>query len=351
MSKKAALSVNDNSDIDIDFVILWVDGNDEKWQEDKLKYSGNVASRLAIDDSVSRYRDWGNLKYLFRGIEEFTPWVHRIHFVTEGHVPEWLNLDNPKINHVRHEDFISKKYLPTFSANPIELNMHRIEGLTEHFVYFNDDMFITRPMEKNDFFRNGKPRDQAILTRITSIDPLDILPHILLNDVAVLNKNFDKNNSVKNHLSNWFNPKYGVISMFKNLALMPYGVFSGFVWNHLPSSFLKSTFEEVWEAEPALLDSTSSHKFRNILDVNQYLIKGWQTVSNNFSPTNIGKNWSGYFETFDNPNKLLDAIEEQRYPMICINDDNYDDKLFIQTRDSIIASFDTILPNKSSFEA
>src|SRR5699024_2272679 len=75
----------------------------------------------------------------------------------------WLDVNHPKLNIVKHEDFIPEEYLPTFSARPIELNLHRIEGLAEQFVYFNDDMFMLDFLKKDDFFFNGMPCDVASL--------------------------------------------------------------------------------------------------------------------------------------------------------------------------------------------
>ena len=144
----------------IDFVIIWVDGNDPEWQAEKAKYAPPSDS----DDRIERYRDWGLLPYWFRGVEKFAPWVNKIHFVTWGHIPKWLNTEHPKLNIVRHQDYIPEKYLPTFSSNPIELNLHRIKGLSENFVYFNDDTFIISPVSKNVFFKNDLPCDSAVLT-------------------------------------------------------------------------------------------------------------------------------------------------------------------------------------------
>ena len=145
---------------DIDFVIIWVDGDDPVWKEERAKYD-HPASCLPNSNNF-QFRDWGVLPYWFRSVERYAPWVRRIHFVTCGHYPEWLNLDHPKLHFVRHEDFIPSEYLPTFSANPIELNIHRIPGLSEQFVYFNDDMFVAAPVKPTDFFINGLPRDCAI---------------------------------------------------------------------------------------------------------------------------------------------------------------------------------------------
>src|SRR5699024_690064 len=141
----------------IDFVICWVDGGDPDWLKEKKRYSHDNNN----DDRDIRYREWGIIKYWFRGVEKFAPWVNKIHFVTWGHTPSWLNVKHPKLNIVKHEDYIPSKYLPTFSSRPIELNLHRIKGLSEQFVFFNDDMFLLKPVKKEDFFKNGLPRDIA----------------------------------------------------------------------------------------------------------------------------------------------------------------------------------------------
>ena len=132
--------------MDIDFVIPWVDGSDLEWRKSKNKYSGKIDEPVDITDA--RYRDWDILKYWFRGVEKYAPWVHKIYFVTCGQKPDWLNENHDKLVLVNHEDYIPHEYLPTFSANPIELNFHRIKNLSEHFVYFNDDTFIINKIEK-----------------------------------------------------------------------------------------------------------------------------------------------------------------------------------------------------------
>ena len=86
-----------------------------------------------ITDTIERYRNWENLQYWFRGIEKFAPFVNKIHFITSSRVPEWLNMNNPKLNVVRHSDYIPEEYLPTFSSIPIELNLHRLEDLRRKF--------------------------------------------------------------------------------------------------------------------------------------------------------------------------------------------------------------------------
>ena len=64
---------------------------------------------LVSDDRDIRYRDWDNLQFWFRGVEKFAPWVNKIHFVTYGHLPKWLNVNNKKLNIVNHKDFMPER--------------------------------------------------------------------------------------------------------------------------------------------------------------------------------------------------------------------------------------------------
>ena len=140
----------------IDFVILWVDGSDEEWLKEKKKYKTDID----VADSIVRYRDWDNLQYWFRGIEKFTPWVNKIHFITWGHIPKWLNTKNPKLNIVNHKDYMKPEYLPSYNSTAIELSLGFLECLSEKFVYFNDDFFIINKCKKEDFFVNDLPCDE-----------------------------------------------------------------------------------------------------------------------------------------------------------------------------------------------
>ncbi len=109
-----------------------MDGSDPDWLAQRREYQ---PGRGELTPGESRYRDWDNLQYWFRGVEKFAPWVNKIYFVTWGHVPKWLNTAHEKIQIVKHEDFMAPAYLPTFNINSIELNLHRIKGLSEHFVF------------------------------------------------------------------------------------------------------------------------------------------------------------------------------------------------------------------------
>ena len=203
--------------MEIDFVLTWVDGDDPAWIKELNKYAPN---NKEIDISSERYRSWDNLQYWFRGIEKFAPWVNKIHFVTWGHVPKWLNTDHPKLNIVKHTDYMDNTNLPVFNSHPIEINLHKIKDLSEQFVYFNDDTFLTSPVSKERFFKHGLPRDLAVID-VISIGGIE---HILVNNLRIINQYFSKKRQIKKNVLKWFNPKYNLYNL-KTTCLLP--------WKHL----------------------------------------------------------------------------------------------------------------------
>ncbi|MDE7390400.1 MAG: Stealth CR1 domain-containing protein [Lachnospiraceae bacterium] len=335
--------INSSSSDPIDFVIIWVDGNDAEWRKEKARYSENTND---FSDCEVRYRDWDNLQYWFRGVEKFAPWVNKIHFVTWGHLPPWLDTGNPRLHIVNHKDYIPKEYLPTFSSHTIELNLHRIEGLSERFVYFNDDMFITAPTVPTDFFVNGKPCDTFALDCIYF--KTDSAGFYNGSDLTVINDNFDKKVSLRNNLSKCYSPKNGIRNVVRTLCLSPWKYFPGFYYQHLANSFLKSTFEEVWDKANNTLDLTCRDKFRKPSNVNQWLMKFWQLASGNFEVRDDGFCYCYHIKEENFP-ALLDDIPSQKYRMMCINDTS-ETLNFEMKKEMVQKAFEKLLPEKSSFE-
>ena len=333
----------------IDFVIPWVDDSDPIWREDKNKYWNEANGKEWFDgNSSARFRDWDNLRYWFRGVEKFAPWVNCIYFVTYGHLPKWLNINHPKLRIIKHEDYIPKKYLPVFSANPIEINFHRIPNLGEQFVYFNDDMFIINDMQPEDFFVDGKPREIAALYPLTNDGKNDTFPHMLLTMTGLINDKFSKKEVIKKNFGKWFSPCYGKF-LLGNLLMYRYVAVSGLIIPHLPSALKKSTMEEVWSHYENRLWEVTSHRFRDASDITQYFFRYWTIMSGEFVPTNIFKYGAEFFVTSKDIDILLNAIDSQKYKMICINDSTELDE-FESVKKQVNAHFDKILGNKSAFE-
>ena len=265
---------------EIDFVVPWVDDQDPVWRARKASYTGSGETE---GNTEVRYRDWDTLKYWFRGVEKYAPWVRYVHFVTDDQKPKWLNTDHPKLKWVKHTDFIPQEYLPTFSINPIELNLHRIPDLAEQFVYFNDDVFLIRASEPEDFFRDGLPCDSPILGPLI---PEGQFSYILFNDMVLLNRHFSLKESIRRNPAKWIQaqPLSGLIK------LLLYGRRDGIpnsVSRHIHMSLLKRAFETVWGEEHEWLHRTCMNKLRTKDDVNVYCMRNWQLFSGCFCPTRI----------------------------------------------------------------
>ena len=329
----------------IDLVIAWVDDSDEEWIKEKNKYSNK---KIDVENSIIRYRDLGTLKYLFRGIEKFAPWINKIHFVTYGHIPKWLNVENPKINIVCHKDYIDEEFLPTFSSRPIELNLHRIKGLSDKFIYFNDDMFFIDKVKPSDFFKKGYPKYAAICDSLRADKTNDKYAHNILNASIIINNHFNKRKEMIKHLNKWFSIKYGKYNL-KNILNFPYKECSRLCNFHMPYPYLKKTFSEVWNEENEILNETCKNKIRTIMDVNQTIFWYWAIFKNEFYPQKIkmGK----YYGITDDNSKIVETITKQKCKIICINDTYMSENVnFESVKNEIKNAFETILNEKCSYE-
>lgn len=329
--------------MDIDFVITWVDMNDPKWQADFSKYSGRKEN-TKNGVSEARFRDNGFLRYWFRGVEKFAPWVRRIHFVTSGQKPEWLDESNPKINLVNHKDYIPEEFLPTYNSVVIERYIHRIPGLADHFVYFNDDFYIINTITPARFFRNGMPCDIAVFLYNPSWSQWY---KRIKNNLKIINRHFDKREVMRRDRDKWFHKSYGSKARW-NYLLKPYGKFITLRTPHNAQPYLKSTFEEVWAVAGKELTETSVNRFRALNDLTPELFRTWQICRGNFEPYNTYSD-TKMFPLMVRPRQAVRAIYNQSYSLICLNDNvhirNYD-----RVMADIRAAFESILPEKSGFE-
>ena len=331
--------------MNIDFVITWVDGSDPQWLKEKNQYM----QKNEKEGGESRYRDMETLKYWFRAVEAYAPWVNKIHFVTWGHLPEWLDTDNPKLHIVNHKDYIPEKYLPTFSSHPIELNMHRIPELSEHFVYFNDDMFLNGPVTPEFFFKNGLPCDFAHIINIWLESSDDGYGHILFTEVHEISRFFSYIKSFFKNIGRYVNFAYPLKANVCNiLKLENKNLFVGFDDHHLASPFLKSTFEEVWEKDGEVLDKICYNRFRTPYDVSQRIFRYWQLASGKFSVVSK-KSRGKYLNLSDDLlGKLQEILADEDCKMLCINDSDYAD--FDYCKSIVVKSFEKKFPEKSTFE-
>lgn len=138
----------------VDVVILWVDGSDPVLNAKRRSWA--PPESLSDDNSAgaTRYADCGEIHWCVRSIREYAPWVRKIFIVTDGQDP-CLESGTVPVEIIDHKDIFTgglEDYLPVFSATAIESVIWRIPGLSDHFIYFNDDFFLTKPVQKEDFF-------------------------------------------------------------------------------------------------------------------------------------------------------------------------------------------------------
>ncbi|XP_019882815.2 N-acetylglucosamine-1-phosphotransferase subunits alpha/beta isoform X2 [Camponotus floridanus] len=134
--------------VPIDVVYTWVNGSDPVFLENLQKH----VPIMDLSTAASRFSDKDELRYSLRSLEMYAPWVRHVYIVTNGQIPSWLDMDNPRMTLVSHEDIFSNKSdLPTFSSPAIESHIHRIPGISDKFLYFNDDVMLGAEIWPEDF--------------------------------------------------------------------------------------------------------------------------------------------------------------------------------------------------------
>lgn len=338
-----------NDDSAIDFVITWVDGNDRQWQEKKHRY----ASERECDVSDNRYRDWGFLLYWFRGVAKYAPWVRKIHFVSDAQIPEWLDINNPKIHIVDHRSYIPSDCLPLFNSGAIEIGMNNISGLAENFVYFNDDVLLTSPVGKEYFFKDDLPVDFACFTTSLNKGDQNFYRRMMRGQYEVLNRHFNKKEVLMTNFSKWFNLSYGRMLLWSlvNLDIRNKEKFYGIATAHLSMPLKKSHMDKIWTMEHDRLVAAQHDRFREITSLSIWLCRFWRLCDGEFFPRGPkGK----YIElkNVKSVEKAINTMEKKKLPEVCLNDcfsgSNID---FEISKQKITGFLGKMLPEKCEFEA
>lgn len=323
----------------IDFVITWVDGEDKKWLE-KRKQVFNYDESL---NSESRFRDMHTLKYWFRSVEKYTPWVNKVFFVTDHQIPAWLNLKNNKLRVVNHEDIIDSGSLPTFNSNAIELSFPKIPQLSENFVLFNDDTFINKSLSPDFFFENGLPRDFKSYSMIIPASPTS---GFAFNDVEIINKYFTKKNNWSNLIRALFQGNFSMI--LHSFFSLPYQKIPGYFDSHMPIAYQKNNFFKAEKMAGKLWNETINSQIRVSSNINHLLVRYFQLESDKYIYRN--PNLNKYYSVTESE-KISEDIMHSKHSLICINDDDHISNLeFLNRVEKINNCFKDKLSEKSNFE-
>ena len=225
--------------LDVDVVFTWVNGSDSEWQAKKQKFVQQSEKALYANNSA-RFENHNELYYAVLSVKKYLPWVRKIFIVTDQQIPDWLSIDDPKICLIDHTEIIDKEFLPTFNSHVIEAHLHRIKDLSEHFIYFNDDVFVAKPLDKTHFFRaNG------------------------IASLFLANKSLSQMKN-KGIMTPTLSASLGAIQLlqreYNHCIDMP------LVHSYIP--LRKSSFEQVWQTYSKEIYSFLPNKFRTNSDLN-----------------------------------------------------------------------------------
>lgn len=265
-----------------DFVVAYVDGEDPEWQDGYNEAS--FKHNRVPDCNSARFRSWGTLKYLMRGVAKCMPWIRTVHLVVErpSQVPEWIS---DEVHVVYHKDIIPARYLPTYNSTCIEMFLYRIPGLAERFIYANDDMFPVNPLKESDFYKADKPR------------------------LKVISKLFSPTKGMYAH------QLHAGEAMVRDMLGLPENNTTQTRTGHNLNPMLKSTWEKLWEAKSKDIQASLS-AFRQKKNVNQELCSYWHILSGNYEES---RRTHQYIEMAQE-DAVIDLIEHTPVQLICIND-------------------------------
>jgi hypothetical protein len=227
--------------LDIDAVYTWVNHQDEHWQSLYQRACSDFPDSGSAHETaktMARFQNRNELLYSIKSVKKYAPWVRYIYVVTNCELPPELASDVQVIGVTHEAIFPDVSVLPNFNSRAIESNLHRIEGLSEKFLYFNDDFFLCRPVRQDDFFtHDGK--------------------------VCVFPSKHDMPYE-----------KTGVMSPFEHGALNACRLVyeeTGYVarkrLHHAPYALSRSTLDEIENKYRPLIDATRTHKFRHNDDI------------------------------------------------------------------------------------
>ena len=308
-------------------VYTWVDGSDPIWREKKERVLKELYGKVNIDTSAaspSRFNSRDELKYSLRSVSMYAPFIRKVYLVTDEQVPPWLDSNNERLIVVSHRDMFSS-YIrrPTFSSRVIESQVHHIPGLSEHFLFMNDDIFFAGPVSPFHFFtRNGKAKffPSATLLPAGEVGPSD-------TPVTAAGKNV------------------------RDLMYRDFGRVIRHMIAHAPYAQTKSLLQELENVYRDEFRRTALHQFRSLEDIKVpsllYQYYGYYTRRTvpaflRYAVVNI--NESGYEQ------RIKERLLKKRYDTFCLNESS-NPVVPVEPDDSFIRGFlENMFPRKSEFE-
>lgn len=317
----------------IDLVYLWCNGNDTKWRERRAKYLKSVDSSDKQSFCAARIADNNDLLYSLRSVEMYAPWVNHIYIVTDDQCPEWLDITNSRVTIVDLKDIFEEEILPLYNSDAIEMGLHKIKGLSEHYLYANDDMMFGRAVTPDFFFTSdGKAKCRVVRD----------LTHSELKDTYAI-----KVTRATERIVADFGEEYR--------GLQPH---------HNIDAYIKSSVAECLDRYQEWHKQTLKSRFRSPLDIQRHLFtlyslatgKGvilyksesrWIKLLQLFAVlSGLKKGFESYVVRISDKHLLL-KIRLFKPALLCFNDT---EKVEDSDREALKVSYQILYPKKSSFE-
>ena len=294
------------NNITIDAVITWVDGEDESHQKKINKYIKDKQKVNSIGFKT-RYNQVNEIEFSVKSILKYAKFVRNIFIVTDNQVPDFLKdkdkakRDFPNVFIIDHKIIFEgyQQYLPTFNCLPIESLLYKIPGLSEHFLYLNDDFFLFREAKITDFFIETKPVIRGVWTSFYEdiwYKKIERKLHKILG---------------KEEKKNIYGFKKGQQTIAKLLGFKKYVRL-----DHTIAPLKKSTYEKFYNEFPELLERNIKHRFRHPEQyTNQSLANHLEIKNNTFVLKNDYQ--LVYFQNYKKPlfwikYRLKKAIENNK---------------------------------------
>jgi hypothetical protein len=296
---------------DIDLVFSWVDGSDAEFQRARAERMASYVVGEG-DDSEARYRQIDELKFALRSVSLFAPWVRRIFIATDSPRPAWL-ADHPKVTLVRSEEmFPDLSVLPTHNSHAVEAQLHRIPGLSEHFLYSNDDMFFGRPVSPDMFFSPGG---------ITKFIEADLRIGLGTNHPA----RSGYENAARNN---------------RRLLQDRFGSITTRHLEHAPTPLRKSVMEELEQAFPEDFSRTVASRFRSATDISvTNSLYHYYALMTGRAVTQENADFLYVETTLKSAQAAMNRLLKRRsLDLFCLNDGSFPE-ISVEERTSAVRSF------------
>lgn len=281
----------------VDAVFTWVNGSDPDWNARRLEALAQHVGLGPVNSQAAnhaRYATRDELRYSLRSVMTYAPWIRHIYLVTDDQIPVWLDPSHPRISVISHRElFDDRGVLPTFNSHAIESQLHRIDGLSEHFLYFNDDVFLGRPQPAETFFHaNGMTKfypSKALLPMGPRLD--DESP------AAIAGKN---NRLLLEQLT-------GRVVAAK--------------MRHVPHALTKSVLCEIDEKYADLVAKTASHQFRHPEDISiaSAFAHYYAYATRRATPHDLAYDYADLAQR-STPRRLSRFLGERSLDVFCLND-------------------------------